>query len=73
MFPINKDNQMNEDNRKTEDDLYNEANHKKDDPKKEDCPLNEDAYTQGWYFPHEPTNFVRRKFSKSQEILKNMR
>ena len=27
----------------------------------------------GWYFPREPTNFVRRKFSKSQEILKNMR
>ena len=26
----------------------------------------------GWYFPREPTNFVRRKFSKSQEILKNM-
>ena len=20
----------------------------------------------GWYFPREPTNFVRRKFSKSQ-------
>ena len=28
--------------------------------------------TTGWYFPCEPTNFVRRKFSKSQEILKNM-
>ena len=27
----------------------------------------------GWYFPREPTNFVRRKSSKSQEILKNMR
>ena len=27
----------------------------------------------GWYFPCEPTNFVGRKFSKSQEILKNMR
>ena len=26
----------------------------------------------GWYFPCEPTNFVHRKFSKSQEILKNM-
>ena len=26
----------------------------------------------GWYFPREPTNFVHRKFSKSQEILKNM-
>ena len=25
----------------------------------------------GWYFPREPSNFVRRKFSKSQEILKN--
>ena len=26
----------------------------------------------GWYFPRETTNFVRREFSKSQEILKNM-
>ena len=26
----------------------------------------------GWSFPREPTNFGRRKFSKSQEILKNM-
>ena len=26
----------------------------------------------GWYFPREPTNFVRRKFLKSQEILRNM-
>ena len=26
----------------------------------------------GWYFPREPMNFVCRKFSKSQEILKNM-
>ena len=24
----------------------------------------------GWYFPREPMNFVRRKFLKSQEILK---
>ena len=27
----------------------------------------------GWYFPRKPTNFVRMKFSKSQEILKSMR
>ena len=26
----------------------------------------------GWYFPLKPTNIVRRKFLKSQEILKNM-
>ena len=26
----------------------------------------------GWHFPREPTNFVQRKFSKSQEFLKNM-
>ena len=27
----------------------------------------------GWYFPPERTNFVRRKFSLSQKVLKNMR
>ena len=26
----------------------------------------------GWYFPGEHTNFICRKFSKSQEILRNM-
>ena len=26
----------------------------------------------GWYFPREPTNFVRKKFSESQEILRNI-
>ena len=26
----------------------------------------------GWYFPRKPTNFVCRKFLKSQEILGNM-
>ena len=26
----------------------------------------------GWDFPCEPTNFISRKFSKSQEILRNI-